>query len=244
MSSPDHEAPAVSRALAHAFRGDVASEPELRRAYLRFLQKRPSRIRPSALTVIGWVGAGMLLGMGSLYAATRGPWKLPGFGVSFTSQRARALDEPTPASRRATVAQASEVNSAEPAASAMAELRPPELVGRPTRPLSSALTPDGSESWERAARGLRERDFGTADDALLKLAEQGSPSERETAQLVRAQLLLSQGRRAEAQASLSQLEHSATTPSVRRKAQQLANELRQSVPSQRSFEPLPSTKGP
>jgi hypothetical protein len=196
------------------------------------------------LSVVSWVCAGMLLGMGSLYAATQGPWKLPGFRATFAAQRARALDEPTPAPRRATAAPASEVHSAEPAPSGMADLRPPELGGRLARPLSSALTPDGGESWERAARGLRERDFDTADDALLKLAEQGSPSERETAQLVRAQLLLSQGRRAEAQASLSQLERSAVTPSVLKKAQQLASELRQSAPSQRSFGPLPNTKGP
>ena len=237
MSSLSSEDRAPSAELAQAWRQDVATEAELRQAYLRFLQKRPAPRRPHPLQVLGWLAAGMLLGMGSLYAASA-PWKALNFGWGRAAERAAVA--PAPAAKPALPPSPSSWPPPLPVTSSGPNRT---LVPQPVLPTPGSAVA-ARESWERAAQGLRERDFDTANQALLRLAEQGDSTERETAQLVRAQLLLSQGRAPEAEQLLRALQRAAGSPSIRDKAQELLAAPRKSTPSERSFEPLEGTKLP
>jgi len=242
MSSlkPD-ELPPVSRELARAFRDDETGEAELQSAYLKFLQKRPVSRRTHPLQVLGWIMAGMLLGMGSLYAASA-TWRPMGFSWSQDERRLAKGAEPQPTARAPVFAPAGE--AAEPALPVpRASAAPAPAAPGPAASASTAAAA-ARESWQRAAQGLREQDFDTANDALLKLAQQGTSNEREAAQLVRAQLLLSQGRTADAQAELLRLERSARSESVRLKAGELLSAARKSMPSERSFDAVEGTKQP
>jgi hypothetical protein len=231
------ELPAVSRELARAFREDESGEAELQRAYWKFLQKRPVSRRSHPLQVLGWIVAGMLLGMGSLYAASA-TWRPMSFSWIENERRQAKGTESQPTARAPVVAPLAE--AAEPAAPL------PAASVAPT-PAAPALAPSASaarESWQRAAQGLREHDFDTANDALLKLAQQGTSNEREAAQLVRAQLLLSQGRAADARAELLRLERSAHSEAIRLKAGELRAAALKSRPSERSFDAVEGTKQP
>lgn len=238
MSSADPESGRPAAALSRAWRAAEPDDATVDRAYLRFLQRRPARARPQAWQIAGWVTVGMLLGMGSLYAATAKPWR--GLGgdaaapanedVSVPRKTPNATPRPEPAPVAA---------PAFPSSSAGAFGEPRD--GTAPRPEPSVAT---RESWRRAAQSLRERDFATAGEALRRLSEQGTKAERESAQLVRAQLLLSQGQRAEAFELASALATSAETTSIRRKASELANEARKSSASMRSFDPPAGTNLP
>ncbi len=91
---------------------------------------------------------------------------------------------------------------------------------------------------------LRERDFETANAALEELAQRGSSAERESAQIVQAQLLLSQGRESDAATLLRTLQASAHSASVRQKSTELLARINDSHPSQRSFAPAEGTNDP
>jgi thioredoxin-like negative regulator of GroEL len=95
-----------------------------------------------------------------------------------------------------------------------------EKSGRSPTPVPSA------EQWKRAAQGLRDGDYQSADAALKELTRKGTEADRESALLVQAQVLLAQGREAEAQRLLKSLEGSARAPSVRRKSAELLSRLR------------------
>jgi hypothetical protein len=100
-----------------------------------------------------------------------------------------------------------------------------------------------AEQWKRAARGLRDGDFQSANAALKELTRRGTEADRESAQLVQAQVLLAQGREAEAGSLLKSLEASAQAPSVRRKSSELLARLRDR-PSPRSAKPRSGTDVP
>src|SRR4051812_29913251 len=75
MSSVDPESVRPLAALSRAWRAAEPDDAAVGRAYLRFLQRRPARARQQAWQIAGGVAVGMLLGMGSLYAATAKPWQ-------------------------------------------------------------------------------------------------------------------------------------------------------------------------
>jgi hypothetical protein len=88
-----------------------------------------------------------------------------------------------------------------------------------------AVRSPAPEQWKRAAQGLRDGDYQRADAALKELRRRGTEADRESALLVQAQVLLAQGREAEARSLLKSLE-SARAPSVRRKSVELLARLR------------------
>lgn len=236
MSSVDPESLPPTATLSRAWREAEPDDAAVGRAYLRFLQRRPARKRRPAWQVAGWVVVGMLLGMGSLYAATAKPWRqLVGDAQAPTSKTAHGPDQTT----HGNPAPAPVAVSAVPSASGVPSAEPRDAAT--PRPDSAVAA---RESWQRAARSLREQDFVTAGEALRRLSEQGTKPERESAELVRAQLLLSQGQRAEALELATALATSAETASIRRKAAELANEARKSSASKRSFEPGAGTNLP
>ena len=243
MSSLLPEDAHLPSALVEAWREDVASEAEVRRAYVRFLRVRTVRPRAPALQIAGWVLIGMFLGIGGVYAASAGPW---------TSLWRRSVPpaQPTPARELALHRRAPKVASRAPEPPHEPEEPAPALSAAPSsapnaaaaaRPLPSVAA---SENWQRAARGLRERDFDSASAALLELEAHGDLAERETAQLVRAQLLVSQGRQGEARSLLRALQGSARSPAVREKATALLEQSEKSALSQRSLSTPPATKLP
>lgn len=232
MSSrlPDDER--LSRDWVEAWRSDTPDPARARRAYLRFLQPRSTRRRAPALQVASWMLLGVAIGMGSLYAAT-GPlsplWR----------------HEPTVAAKAVSSAKVVATN---PQPTLPLEIPPVVLpqavsVPMPALPAASTSAAAAREQWRRAARGLRERDFETANRALEELATQTTGAERESAQLVQAQLLLSQGREADAVALLRALQASAQSSSVRQKSSELLARV-ETRPSQRSFAPPEGTNEP
>jgi thioredoxin-like negative regulator of GroEL len=94
------------------------------------------------------------------------------------------------------------------------------------KPVRSASPVPSAKQWKRAAQGLRDGDYQSADAALRELTRRGTEADRESALLVQAQVLLAQGREGEAQSLLKSLEGSARSPSVRRKSVELLSRLR------------------
>lgn len=235
MNSRLPEDEPLSRDWVEAWRADAAEAGRVRRAYLRFLQPRSPRRRAPALQVASWVLFGVAVGMGSVYAAT-GPlaplWQRQSTVATRVHDAGRVI---------ATNPQPTLPRDAPPAASAQAEAATPPTAPMAPAPLASASA--AREQWRRAARGLRERDFETANRALEELASKATGAERESAQLVQAQLLLSQGREAEAVSLLRTLQASARSPSVRQKSSELLARV-ESRPSQRSFAPPEGTNDP
>jgi hypothetical protein len=238
MSSADPEAVRLSSASRHAWRRGEPSDAVVERAYGRFLQKQQRHRGVSLLPPAAWIALGTLLSIGSLYAATAGPWRLAGKSGGEEASRHRGPPHP----------------SARPLGFDAARVPPPlasssgSIAAAPVVPSAAAARPPGApsprETWQRAARGLRERDFAAADDALRRLSAQGSRSEREAALLARAQLLLSQGQVAAALELSTGLATSAESGSTRHRAAAIASQARESTPSKRSFEPAPATNLP
>jgi hypothetical protein len=238
MSSPLPEDGRLPVAFAEAWRTDVAGDSEVRSAYLRFLQRRSTSGRVPALQIAGWLLAGMLLGMGGVYAATGGPWQRPWRGSGGPAPAPVSVHEHAPQPRAANGVQPARE---EPPPEPSAPVSNPPVPGAGAHPSPAAAA---SENWQRAARGLRDRDFESATAALLELEAHAGPAERETAELVRAQLLLSQGRCTEARALLSALRVSARSAAVRQKATVLFEQSSESAVPQRSFPAPPATKLP
>ncbi len=237
MSSRHPDDERLSRALVEAWHDQTADTGQVQRAYLRFLRnRRPARLR-AALQVFRWILVGAALGMGTVYAAT-GPLRLLGRSQQVVVMRVPKPVASTPA-QRAPLPLAGAVET--PATSVVPQPPPPSVSGSPASPTAVAST---SEQWQRAARGLRERDFETASGALEELARRGTSAERESAQLVQAQLLLSQGRAREAESLLRTLRATADSASVRHKSAELLARINESRPSQRSFAPAEGTNDP
>jgi hypothetical protein len=239
MSSPQPEGPVVSKALAEAWQRSIPGDAEVARAYARFLARRARPRLPARLVVL-WLVTGMLMGMGTLYAAGAVPRSL--FGASAPPRVAAAPVASAPTARAAAASRASAMPSAvqsTPATPGAAASSARSVAAREL--VRQAAT---AESWQRVAQGLRESDLGASDEALLKLSRQGSSADRETAKLVRAQVLMRVGRAAEARALLVELSDGATLATTRSKAAFLLSQLSLAASSHRSFEPPPDTKLP
>ena len=178
---------------------------------------------------------GVAIGMGSLYAATGplAPW---------WPHEPAVVAKPGSAGSPAKLV----VTNPQPTLPIdIPSVASPEAASSPVPALPAAATSAAAarEQWRRAARGLRERDFDTANRALEELVTKATGAERESAQLVQAQLLLSQGREAHALGLLRTLQATAQSPSVRQKSSELLARV-ETRPSQRSFAPPEGTNEP
>jgi len=194
-------------------------------------------MRATVLQVSRWILVGAALGIGTVYAAT-GPLRFLGRSQQALVKRVPKALPSMPSHRQPASPVAPNVEAATP------------VVPQPPLPATSgaltSATPAAStsEQWQRAARGLRERDFETANAALEELARRGTSAERESAELVQAQLLLSQGRRSDAENLLRRLRSSAHSSLVRQKSAELLAGVDETRPSRRSFAPAEGTNDP
>jgi len=247
----DRDAP--PRALVEALREEPIDVVRMQNAYLRFLQKRaaaPSWWR--APQVARWAALAVVVGVSSAYAATT---LIRPFG-----SKPRVTEIAAPALVRTRLPQANK-RPARPHADAVPEAQAvPEATANPDgaavpeadtgppnagheQPSHSVAPVPSAEQWKRAARGLRDGDLQSANAALRELTRRGTEADRESALLVQAQVLLAQGREAEAGSLLKSLEASAHAPSVRRKSAELLARLRDR-PAQRSAKPRTGTDVP
>jgi hypothetical protein len=189
----------------------------------------------------------MLLGVGTLYAAGAMPAGLltpspppsrspTQFVVGVGSGVKAKTRAPVPALAPAPTPTSAPASASSSAASSKSQ--------GSAAPRGLDAEPAAKESWQRVAQGLRESDLVSSDEELLKLSHQGSAADRETAKLVRAQVLLRQGRVDEAQALLVELRDSGTLVSTRSKATLLLRQLAPARSSHRSFEPSAGTNQP
>lgn len=256
MSSPTIDEPVISPSLAQAFRDGCENTAQARMAYARFVRRRSSP-RRSALVVGGCALLGMLVSIGSLYAANGAPLRWLGVaGAASEPERARPRPKrlaaaavqaspvfpvaSAPTSRAPTIALVAPTQTAEaaPAATMTGRGAPVASASREAAVTASASEAtrlrSASEQWQRAAEGLRDGNFESADAALGAVIARSSGTEREAAQLARGQLLLSNGRRAEALTLLQFLQHSAELSSVRRKAGELVLRAQRNAAEDRS----------
>jgi len=237
-SLADRDAP--PRALVEALREEPIDPARIQNAYLRFLQRRtPAPSWWRARGVARWGAVAVVVAASSVYAAT----VIRPFDTSSQVSDAPALvlsaapraAKPRARPPRQTGPEADTHRDAD--AGAQVELGADALAGRevdvgstgaarePSPSRGPAAVPS-AEQWKRAARGLRDGDFQSANAALRELTRRGTEADRESAQLVQAQVLLAQGREAEASSLLKSLEASAHAPSVRRKSAELLARLR------------------
>jgi hypothetical protein len=244
MSLPILDEPVVPPALVHAWRDACENQAQARQAYAKFSVRRGARRPVTLIAVAGWIIAGMLLSVGTLYAASTAPW--PSRGLPATP---RVLEARLAKIARSANRQPMRKLSGQPAlAIAPSPSRPTPVPGGGNPPLapaeSAAATVAAPEQWQRAARGLRDGDFAGANAALRALTNQTSGAEREAAQLALAQLLLSHQQSAQALPLLRALQASARSSSVRRKATELLSRREESGASERSFEGSVETHQP
>jgi hypothetical protein len=247
VSSGRRDEDELPRSLAETWRAWPHDAVSIQRAYLRFQRRtRPEFFRAKPM-VLRWVLLGIAIGMGSVYAATGAVrWlEKPARQSPAATHGARweaaprppKFEEPQPKPRPEAVERA-EPNEPPSGASVVSQSRGPT-----TPPSAPAASSSPSEQWQRAARGLRERDFQTAQEALAELSRASSGAERESALLVQAQLLFVQGREAEGVAMLRSLRATAKSLSVQQKAAELlARHV--DLPSRRSFDAAEGTKQP
>ena len=249
-SLADRDAP--PRALVEALREEPIDAIRMQNAYLRFLQRRaaaPSWWR--ARGVARWAAFAVVVGVSSVYAATlvrpfsstpepkglSAPALVPTAAPRASKLRARPQKETGPE------ADAGLQVETESAADAGREINESSTGTVHEQPARSPAAVASAEQWKRAARGLRDGDFQSANAALRELTRRGTEADRESAQLVQAQVLLAQGREAEAGSLLKSLEASAHAPSVRRKSAELLARLRDR-PAPRPAKPRTGTELP
>lgn len=224
-------------AVLETWREDVPLPSELRRAYTKFAWRRREQRPPR---VGRWALALVISGAGFAFAAVG-------------AQRVRAVLLPEPPAEAPAHSAAPSGKTAQRATRTATSRLPPEpapaapSAGAPLSPIAldelplepvrehnapARATPSERESpWQRAAKGLRERDLSATEAALSELEARSSPADRETARLIRAQLLLTLGRTTEARWLLEALAAEASSPSVRSKATSLlANSTSRSTP--------------
>lgn len=239
MSSRPAEASPVTPALAAAFRREISRADRAERAYARFAVRAPARSRVRPFEVVRWVALGMLLGAGSLYAATGGPFQARSAPSSQSAPAVPKTKAPPVQHKVVTPSPSTEVPEAQMPAG---ETGGTELALPPAPHEAAPAHGAGPESWQRAARALRDSDLGAADDALARLAEQGSSEEREVVKLVRAQVLARSGQVTQARALLESVSRSATSAEHRAKAGELLRQLTENTNAHRSFDVEPHTK--
>lgn len=246
-SLADRDAP--PRDLVEALRAEPIDALRIQNAYARFLQRRATSPWWRARGVPRWAAVAVVVGVSSAYAANLirpfstspevddvgAPALAPTAVPRAPKLRARTQKEMVPnASREADAGSETEADH--------------ELNGSSTgmvreQPSRGPATVPSAEQWKRAARGLRDGDFQSANAALRQLTRSGTEGDRESAQLVQAQVLLAQGRDAEAGVLLKSLAASAHAPSVRRKSTELLARLRDR-PAARSTNSRPGTELP
>lgn len=228
----------------------------MQNAYLRFLQRRAALgVRGPAPRIARWAALAVAVGVSSVYAATlirpsgshvsdpaTSPVVAPALPraakpAAKPLARQHADAAPTPD------ADAAPTSDAAPTPDAM-----PTPDAAPTgnvheQPSRSVAAVPSADQWKRAARGLRDGDFQSANAALKELTRRGTEADRESALLVQAQLLMAQGRETEAVSLLKSLQGSAHAPSVQRKSAELLARLRDR-PSPRSAESRSGTDHP
>jgi hypothetical protein len=225
----------VPESVVNAWREDLASSAELRRAYTKFIWRRRERARPWRFG--RWALAALVFSGGLAFAAV---------GVRYVRSARVASDSLTSAlttdrsavaehssqrvRRRVAAPEASTSAAAEasqpPAQSPTMEAAVPRASTAPVRAAPSASAGSGSSAWQRAAKGLRERDVAATEAALHELETSGSAADGEAARLIRSQLLLAVGRVTEAEQQLEKLAAEARSPAVKRKAALLLVERR------------------
>ncbi len=218
--------------LVEALREEPIEQSRIDSAYARFLRRRastPARFRGPR--IVRYAALAVLMAVGTVYAATLiSPLASPGEELNSIETRPPAEAPPTPP-RAASPPQPSRIIEDE--ASPSEEPRPDPQTPPPApttavreQPMRSPTPVPSAEQWRRAAQGLRDGDYRSADAALKELTRTGTEADRESALLVQAQVLLAQGRDKEAKSLLKSLETSARAPSVRRKSVELLERLR------------------
>jgi hypothetical protein len=230
----DQDAP--PRALVEALREEPIEPARIESAYGRFLRQRaaaPTRWRGPRLVRHGALV--VLMGVGTVYAATLIQpltGKPPPTEARPPAEAPRSPPTRVSPPRPAMVLEEDTSQKGEPSP----ELnRPPAVPAAPAapvreQPVRGPIPVPSAEQWKRAAQGLRDGDYQRADAALKELRRSGTAADRESALLVQAQVLLAQGREAEAQTLLKSLERSARAPSVRHKSAELLARLRDRAP--------------
>jgi hypothetical protein len=233
-SVADRDAP--PRALVEALREEPIDAVDIQNAYLRFLQRRAASSWWRARGVPRWAAVAVVVGVSSAYAATLirpsgsspqlkdegAPALVPTTVPRPTKVRARTQKETVPDAAANPEADAS--SQVETEAGREVDVGSTGAVHE--QPSRNPAGVPSAEQWKRAARGLRDGDFRSANAALKQLTSRGTDADRESAQLVQAQVLLAQGKEVEAGSMLRSLEASARAPSVRRKSAELLARLR------------------
>ena len=214
---------------------EVFDEPidpaRIDRAYARFLRQgasAPARWRGPRL--VRYAALAVVTAVGSVYAATLiRPLAAPQLPEARPPAEAptsppRAMSPPRLAMELGEAASEEADPSSEAETPPAAASPVPKTVRE--QPVRSPAPVPSAEQWRRAAQGLRDGDYQSADAALKELTRRGTEADRESALLVQAQVLLAQGRDAEAQKLLRSLAASARAPSVRSKSVELLSRIR------------------
>jgi hypothetical protein len=221
----------------------------IERAYARFLRQRAAAPTPwRGPRVVRHAALAALMAVGTVYAATL-MQPLSG-GLQPTEARPpveapRSSPRTVPPPRAAEVVEEDTSQKGEPTPEADVPLAalPAPTVSVREKPVRGPSPVASAKQWKRAAQGLRDGDYQSADAALKELTRRGTEADRESALLVQAQVLLAQGREEEAQSLLKSLQGSARAPSVRRKSAELLSRLRDH-PSSRSGKARVVTEAP
>jgi hypothetical protein len=226
----DQDAP--PRVLVEALREEPIEPGRIESAYARFLrQSEAAPARWSGPRVVRHAALAVLMAVGTVYAATH---IQPLTGGPQPTEARPPLDAPKPPPKQASPPRAAITLEDDASPQGEPSLEPDVHPAVPPAPVATVREPSvrspstvpSAEQWKRAAQGLRDGDFQRADAALKELRRSGNEADRESALLVQAQVLLAQGRKAEAQTLLKSLEGSARAPSVRRKSAELLARLR------------------
>lgn len=249
MSSLPPSESVVSRSLVDAWHADTASTAELRRGYMRFTRRPPTRSAVARLA--SGLALGLVLGVGLAQGASMVPWQR---WLGAREVTVRPAAKPTAAPR----APLTDVTPMVPQPDLPVVTQPPTSAFAPARPTpipvvgtARVVPPSGSSSvsyvqqqWQEAAAALRTKDFARAQEALLEVERSVAGGEREAARLARAQLLSSHGRTAEALQLLRDLQAHAQSSVVRDQSRSLSARLEKSAEPERSNEPAPEIKQP
>jgi len=244
----DQDAP--PRALVEALREEPIEPARIARAYARFLQQGAAAPTPwRGPRVVRHAALAVVMAVGTVYAATLiHPLTKKGAQPADARPPAEATTSPSRAVSRPRAAIALEEDASPKREPSPEPDVPPAAPPAPAATVREQLVRSpapvpSAEQWKRAAEGLRDGDFQRADAALKELRRSGTEADRESALLVQAQVLLAQGREAEAQTLLKSLAGSARAPSVRRKSVELLARLRDR-PAARSDKPRVVTEAP
>jgi hypothetical protein len=214
---------APPRALVEALREEPIEPGRIESAYARFLRQRTAApARWSGPRIVRHAALAVLMAVGTVYAAT----VIRPLAGALQPTEARPPAEAPRASPR-TVSPSRAAMKGQPTPEA--DMPPSPLAPTASireKPVRSPAPMPSAKQWKRAAQGLRDGDYQSADAALKELTRKGTEADRESALLVQAQVLLAQGREGEAQRLLKSLEGSARAPSVRRKSAELLSRLR------------------